>query len=343
MSDQTQLVRQWILLRTLASRRLGVTVKELAEELNVSEKTIRRDFGVFQQVGFPLQDESEEFGRKRWKIEVVRDTPNLVFTYDEAMALYIARRLTEPLAGTPFGIAAHRAFRKIRAMLSEQAASYVDRFAALFYETTIGISDYHDKSEVIDQIFMAIEEHKNLFITYQSLQATEPVSYDVQPYGLIRHRGSLYLVGRSLEHNEIRHWKIDRMASAEKTKIPFTPPEDFDLEEHLKGSFGIYYGDEPTKVRVRFAKTVARYVTEKKWHHSQKLREQRTGSVLAEFQLDSLVEFKSWILSFGRYAEVLEPDSLREELAAEVAAMAEAYGLLPGQAERAASRRQPRE
>jgi len=43
MTDESPLVRQWILLRTLCARRYGATVKEMAEEMQVSEKTIRRD------------------------------------------------------------------------------------------------------------------------------------------------------------------------------------------------------------------------------------------------------------------------------------------------------------
>ena len=43
MSEQGPLLRQWILLKALSSRRYGATVQELAEDVGVSLKTIRRD------------------------------------------------------------------------------------------------------------------------------------------------------------------------------------------------------------------------------------------------------------------------------------------------------------
>ena len=57
---------------------------------------------------------------------------------------------------------------------------------------------------------------------------------------------------------------------------------------------------------------MSRYVQESQWHASQKLTKQRDGSLLAEFHLDDTVEIKSWIMSFGRNAVVLEPEQLRK-------------------------------
>ena len=54
MSEDSALIRQWRLLKLLSSRHYGATVKELAEEMRVNEKTIRRDLQTFEQVGFAL-------------------------------------------------------------------------------------------------------------------------------------------------------------------------------------------------------------------------------------------------------------------------------------------------
>ena len=117
MPEQLPLVRQWTLLRTLCSRHQGATIKELVQEMGVSEKTIRRDLETFQTVGFPLTETVEEFGRKKWHIQEDKHAPGLAFAFDEAVALYLGRRFLEPLAGTLFWEAAQRAFKKIRATL----------------------------------------------------------------------------------------------------------------------------------------------------------------------------------------------------------------------------------
>ena len=101
MRDETCLRRQWTLLRALTSRRLGLTIGQMADELGVTSRTIRRDLEVFRSVGFPLEEAVGEFGRKTWSIKAGRDQPPLAFTYDEVIALHLGRRMLEPLAGTP--------------------------------------------------------------------------------------------------------------------------------------------------------------------------------------------------------------------------------------------------
>ncbi len=326
MPNDGPVIRQWILLRTLCARHHGVTVKELIEELGVSDKTVRRDLEMFQQIGFPLAETVEDHGRKKWRIDAAKNQPGLAFAFDEAVALYLGRRLLEPLAGTVFWEAAQRAFRKIRATLGEGALGYLDRFAGMFHHTAVGASDYHRKAELIDRLMMAIEDRRQVLMRYQSLRATEPVTYDVFPYGLAYHRGSLYLVGWAPGHQEIRHWKVDRIEDVDLTDFPFDRPADFDLAAHFSGSFGVYHGGGPVqRIRVAFSAAVARYVTEGAWHASQRLHPQPDGGVHAHFELDNTEELKRWLLGFGRHARVLEPDTLRGELLAEAEAMIAGY------------------
>ena len=121
MSEQSSLLRQWVLLRTLSARHSGASVKELAEELTVCEKTVRRDLDTFKQAGFPVEETVGQHGLKRWRLDPAKTQPGLSFAFDEAVALYLGRRFLDPLAGTVFWDAAQRAFRKVRAMLSAQA------------------------------------------------------------------------------------------------------------------------------------------------------------------------------------------------------------------------------
>jgi len=326
MPEQPPLVRQWILLRTLCARHHGITVKELSETLQVSDKTIRRDLETFQLAGFPLAESVEDHGRKKWRIDPGKHQPGLGFAFDEAIALYLARQMLEPLAGTPFWEAAQRAFRKIRAILGEGALDYIDRFAAMFHATAVGASDYRRKAELIDRLMMAIEDRRQVLMSYQSLRATEPVTYEVFPYGLTYHRGSLYVVGWAPGHGEIRHWKVDRIEEVEITEFPFDRPADFDLAGHFAGSFGVFQTDgPPQRVRVAFSATVARYVTEGTWHASQQLSPQPDGGVHAQFELAGTEELKRWLLGFGRHATVLEPETLRQEIVAEAHALLDRY------------------
>lgn len=317
MKVDSQLVRQWNLLKLLSGRRFGVSIAEMAEETGVSPKTIRRDLETFVLAGFPLEEKPAERGKKLWHLTVHQGQPEISFSFDEALALYLGRRFMEPLAGTMIWQAAQQAFKKVRACLGKQALTYLDQMTSHLHTTVVGASDYTEKSEIIDALLQGIEEHRVTHIEYQSLKATEPVTYEICPYGITFHRGSLYLVAFSRDHNELRHFKIDRVEKADVSQFPFPIPEDFDLAKHLAGSFGIFHANGDVTVRVRFAAPVARYVQESKWHASQKLSKQRDGSVLAVFQLSNTEEIKRWILSFGRHATVIEPEDLRQAIAEE--------------------------
>ena len=314
MSDTLPLIRQWTMLRTLAARKQGLGVRELAHEMDVSEKTIRRDLQLLARLGFPLEESAGDHGRKSWRMNG-DGLLELRFTFDELAALYLGRRLLEPLAGTVVWDAAQRAFQKIRSGLSERSLNYLAKLAATFHGTTVGASDYAQRGDIIDRLMMAAEERKIAFITYRSLRSTEAVTYDVYPYGVIYHRGSLYLVAFAPAHGELRHYKVDRIDDVDVQPLQFVRPTDFNLQSHLANAFGVFVRNgRETKVRVRFDPSVARYVEEKHWHPSQKLTQEPDGSLLAEFTLSALEEVTSWILGFGANAVVLEPELLRGEI-----------------------------
>jgi len=325
MRTGSPLLRQWLMLKLLSGNRESATVAALAQELEVSEKTVRRDLITLRDAGFPINEQVGPFGRKSWQLDAAWPKRELRFTFDEALALYISRRMLEPLTGTLLWDAARRALKKIRATLGDSALRYVDKMGAAFHATNTGASDYSLKSRIIDQLLIGIEDRRATFITYQSAQATEPVTYDVYPYGIVYHRGSLYLIGYAPRHDEIRHWKVDRMEDAEITQIRFQTLANFNLREHMKDSFGVYHGAGNVRVRVRFDRAVARYVKESVWHPSQRLTPEADGGLIAEFDLSDTAEIKSWISSFGRRAEVLAPAALRRDVIADLQAQLALY------------------
>ena len=267
----------------LSARRQATTVRELAAEMNVVDKTIRRDLQFLAGIGFPIVETVGEYGRKTWRLDFPSGVPPLSFTLTEVAALHVGRELMLPLAGTDFGSGAHSAFRKIRAALGDAAVKYLAKLAAIFHATSFGASDYSNHTAIIDQLMIACEDSKVAFVTYQSQRATEPVTVEVYPYGIVHHKGALYLVAFAREHNEVRHYKVNRISTVDiqAQQIPIQRPPDFDLKRHLTDSFGIMRGAGVTRrVRIRFTREVARIVREKTWHPSQKLIGSRSGNAV---------------------------------------------------------------
>jgi proteasome accessory factor B len=327
MPADPQIVRQWLLLKTLAVRHYGAAVRELAEELEVGEKTIRRDIDTLRGVGFPLEETVGERGRKVWRLPAGTSQPPLSFTFDELLAIYLGRRFLDPLEHTLIGQASERALAKIRGMVGPRALAYLEKMAGNIHLTAVGAGDYVGKGDILDQVQRGIEESKATLIVYRSQRSTEPVTYEIFPYALVEHRGSVYIVAHSRDHDAVRQFKLDRIESAEVTDFPFHRPDDFRVADYLRGSFGVYHGDGGAEVtvRVRFRPSVARYVSESRWHSSQQLTPQPDAGLLAEFRLNSTEEIRHWILSFGRQAVVLEPASLRDEIVAELRDMVRSY------------------
>lgn len=93
----------------------------MAEESGVSEKTIRRDLTTLRSAGIAIDEVAGAFNRKSFRIDPRWAKPDLGFTIDEALALYLGRRFLQPLAGTYIWEAAQRAYGKIRSRFGDQA------------------------------------------------------------------------------------------------------------------------------------------------------------------------------------------------------------------------------
>jgi proteasome accessory factor B len=331
MPDLPALLRHWTLLRSLGARRQGATLRELANENDVSQKTILRDLELLRRLGFPLVHSTSDHGRRHWKLDGNSGLAQLSFTLEEAAALYLGRQFLEPLAGTDFFQGAQSAFAKIRATLGDAPLRHLEKLAAAFYHTTNGLADYSQKGQLIDDLVRAIEDRRLTVITYQSLRATEPVThYDIHPYAVVWHKQALYLIAHSCDHRAIRTFKVDRISAAEVQELQFTRPADFDPQKLLAGSFGIFEGGSPTQtVRVRFSRQAARVVAERTFHPSQKLTQEPDGSLIAQWELSSLEELSSWVLSWGKEAEVLEPGELRSAIATRLLQTLAVYGPQP--------------
>ena len=78
-------------------------------------------------------------------------------------------------------------------------------------------------------------------------------------------------------------------------------------------------------VAIRFAPRQARWIRERRWHPTPRLQEQLDGGVVLHLHIAETTEIRRWVLQFGHEAEVLSPESLRKEVAKDLAAALAAY------------------
>ena len=98
MGRNSELIRQWTLLQKLAAVRTN-TIPQLALDLKVSTRTVRRDLDAVQMAGFPIYDDTVD-GTKFWRMDPkpAGALARSGLTFSELCALYFSRTLLESLA-----------------------------------------------------------------------------------------------------------------------------------------------------------------------------------------------------------------------------------------------------
>jgi len=174
---------------------------------------------------------------------------------------------------------------------------------------------------------LACEDRKETVIRYRSDSAVEEQDYTIHPYTLVTQGGTFYVVGFHCIRNEIRIWKLNRIVMARHLSTKFKKPKDFDTDKYRRRGFGVFvFSDEPVqKIRIKVDGSLARYVQEHHWHETQQFEPHPDGSVIVQFEVVPNNELTNWILKLGHNAEVLEPESLRQQIKTEITKMLRRY------------------
>lgn len=339
MARGDQIQRHWNLLKLLQTRGAGLLLRDVASELEVSERTIQRDFELLQELGFPLEHEDDEIGRRYWRLprDFIRSGP-LVLSLTEALSLHLARDFFAPLAGTLFAEGLDGLLSKICTLLPQPALAHFRELDRTVYIRRVGASNYQAHDQAIRTLTAAVRERVTVEVRYRSMWRGAEYTTGLDPYGLVYFEGELYVVGRSHRADNVRVFKLTRIDAVHSTERRFEPPVGFSLERHFRSSFGIVQSrGRPMEVVVRFTGPATALIEERVWHESQQLTwepsndvlfeelAEEAGAVLATFRLSNLVEFKRWLKGFGAHAEVLRPAALRDEMRAELLAAAQLY------------------
>ncbi|MGH2369823.1 MAG: WYL domain-containing protein, partial [Chloroflexota bacterium] len=168
-------------------------------------------------------------------------------------------------------------------------------------------------AEHVALIQRALLERRRLDLRYYSMSRDEENRRQVDPYHLTVFEGGFYLVGYCHLRKTERIFAVERIRELKALATHFTVRPGFNAEEYLKHAWGIVKG-EIVPVKVIFSRSVARYVRDRLWHPSQKLRELPDGRLELSLRVADTLEVRRWILGYGPDAEVVEPGTLREFL-----------------------------
>ena len=324
MARGDQLARQWKIVQTLITSRVGKSAADLARDLDCHPRTVYRDLDALQAAGFPMYTERVD-GKSIWSLlDTVKHHFPIPFSLTELMALYFGRDVLKVLKGTVFYDSLESLFQKIRTTLPPESKKYLEQIAKSLGSRPRPYKQYEKFKEIIHQVNEAVLQRKRVDIVYYTMSRRRMTKRKVAPYQVWFYDGSFYLIGHCSLTSEIRIFALDRIKMLHPTEEPFDIPSDFDLDALMQRSFGVFLG-VPVKVKIRFDKEIAGYIREKVWHGSQQIHEQKDGSVVFEAEVSGTDEVKFWVMSWGSRALVLEPDSLREEIRSECALTLDHY------------------
>jgi len=297
--------------RRLRSNPRGLSVRELAEMLGYSARTIQRDINVLEsELGVPLMEAS---GR-RWRLMPGTSPIGAVrFSIHEARAVYLATRLFLRHADErdPDGISA---LDKLADALPPGLGRFVRDAADELRDRPA--NPVH--TEHIRVLTTAWADSRRVELHYRSAAHRSVRQTMLDPYLLEPSAtgAATYVYGYSEAHHALRTFKIDRIAEAHLTDEVFTPPDVAELRARIATSWGgTVVGDDQFDVVLEFSAEVASRVAETNWHRSQRLTPVEDGRLRFEVRLPSLLEFVPWVRSWGDAVLVVAPPELRDDVA----------------------------
>ena len=179
-------------------------------------------------------------------------------------------------------------------------------------------------------IVNAMRDGKAVDMTYKSFWRGEESTFIAHPWCLKLFKQRWYVLARSEEYDEPRVYALDeRMISITQSKKALKVPSKFNAREYFANFFGIFVGGEykPELIRLKVDAYQVNYFNSLPLHPSQKLVKTHEGYSIYEYWLAPTLDFKQEILRHGPTVEVLSPESLREEVKEDIAAMVSMYGV----------------
>lgn len=306
------------LFTRLCETEAGLTTKQLAEELEVTPRTVQRYIATLRDsAGIDIEDAGGRF-----RIGEGSRLPPLQLDRYQATLLLVALRLLHQLR-TEHDPALVGALAQLSGALRVPlVAQYLERTLASA-EARPSNSERRDVERAVIDGFVksqAVDVHYVDATGNESRRTLRP--YFLEPAAEGRH---IYVFAHDSVSGKVRPFRLDRIRSARLAPETFSVPADFDIDSLISASWGIWQSDSAHNVVLRFTSEAARWVHETPWHPSAKVIPLDNGGVEVQLRVASEVEMRPWVLRWGSNVEVIAPASMREYVATTLRKAAEQY------------------
>lgn len=325
MARNSELVRQWEILRAIDGARTGIAIAKLAADRDVHPRTIRRDIDALGRAGFPLYDEKVN-GTSMWKLRAkpFRSLEHAGMGVTELGALHFGRSVLTALTGSIFESDADRALMKVERAMPVTSRKFVEQLPRVLNAKKNGRKKQDERKlrDVATRAFDAITRQRCVTMRYASASSGRTKDYAVEPQRLSYADGGLYLTAWVPEYGQLRTFAMERIKTLALTDDRFEP-RPLPIEP-FPNSLGVHTGP-PEEIVIEFTRDGAGYVQNREWHRSQQIEARDDGSILLRLEVCNDLPLRSWILSFGAHARVVAPTSLAQDVLAELQQARDAY------------------
>ena len=304
----------------LMQARGRVTAAELAAELEVSVATARRDLEALSAAGVPVYPQPGRGGG--WSLVGGARTDLSGLTASESQALFL---LLGPAASV--SAEAGSAVRKLRRALPGTFQADADAAAAAVRLDESGWGELgRERPPDVDVVQQAIVDRRRIEVDYRN-RAGRRSTVTLSPLGLVQKDDLWYLLAVRDGEDEVRTYRMDRVASVAATAQPAVRPEDFDLAAEWRRVVG--YVERQRSLVSATVVVGHRHLPVLRSHFGRYLDvvgdhdDERVVATVAAHTARSVAE---QLAGWGAMIQVLGPDAVRAELARIGAELAAAYG-----------------
>ena len=321
----SRLVQLLLLLQTNGK----MTAGRLAEELEVSVRTIYRDIEALSGAGVPISAEAGPGGGVRL-VDGFR-TRLTGLTAEEAEALALSG-LPGAASELGLGTVLAAAQLKVDAALPPELRSRAVRMRERFHLDAPGWFAREELVPHLAALSRAVWDSERIEIRYEKRDGE--VRRLIDPLGLVLKAGVWYLVAR--RDGDVRTYRVSRIVGAEVLDEPFERPDDFDLAAHWAEAQAGFLGSwqtVPVRVRMhREAMWMVRYVQDPTRRESaleSASEPDEDGWVTLTLQFENHDVAGYELMRLAGDVEVLEPVELRHTMAERAASMVARYAAVP--------------
>ncbi|MEU2282136.1 WYL domain-containing protein [Streptomyces sp. NPDC013178] len=319
----SRLLSALLLLQT----RGRMTAQQLADELEVSVRTVYRDMESLAAAGVPLYGDPGHDGGYRL-VDGYR-TRLTGLTHDEAEALFLAG-LPGPAADLGLGSVLATAQLKLTAALPEELRDRTTAIRQRFHLDTSAWYAETDPTPHLAAVTDAVWRQRRIRIRYRRWKAPQEVTRTLEPYGLVLKSGRWYLVaGRP---DPVRTYRVSQILRIRVLEDRFDRPHDFDLASHWRSSLEEFdarrhQGEAVVRLSPRILEQLPDLVEPAVARAARNSAGPpgSDGRVEVVIPIESVGHAAGMLLRLGAEAEVMAPTELRALMAETVAALADTY------------------